>query len=393
MRSPHCLRKLAAHAVLCLSAHAWAQAPAAPPASAPARRRLPPVPRGRATPRRASSRPAGDGEPAAVCRGRQDARRTDGLFPLWQKDDKVWLGIAESDLNQPFFFSPAIKTGIGENYFFGGMLGFDDGIVEFRRIHNQIQLLWRNTEFLARPGSPEAFAVQAAFSPNLIASTAVASQPHPERKTFLVEANAFFVMDLTGMASQLQRTYRQGYAFDSRNSAITALRNAPDATTFEVLNHFAAGSITPPTSAPPGTPVPSIPRSPDPRSLFITLRYTLARLPAQPIRPRLSDARLSHFTVSVVDFGDDLAQPAPALRQPLEAREERTRRPSSPSQCGRSPSGSTARCRSNYRAAVTDGARRNKAFGAIGFGDALRVEVSPTTPRSTLDHGARRSAG
>ena len=41
------------------------------------------------------------------------------------------------------------------------LLGFDDGIVEFRRIHNQIQLLWRNTEFIARPGSPEAHAVEA----------------------------------------------------------------------------------------------------------------------------------------------------------------------------------------------------------------------------------------
>ena len=56
----------------------------------------------------------------------KDAKRSDGLFTLWQKDDKVWLELRPEDLNQPFFLSPKIKTGIGENFFFGGLLGFDE---------------------------------------------------------------------------------------------------------------------------------------------------------------------------------------------------------------------------------------------------------------------------
>ena len=32
----------------------------------------------------------------------------------------------------------------------------DDGIVEFRRIHNQVQLIWRNVGYTAKPGTPEA---------------------------------------------------------------------------------------------------------------------------------------------------------------------------------------------------------------------------------------------
>jgi hypothetical protein len=211
----------------------------------------------------------------------KDAKRSEGLFPLWQKDDKVWLEIGAEALNQPFFLSTRIKTGIGENYLFGGLLGFVDGVVEFRRIHNQIQLVWRNTEFVARPGTPEAFAVEAAFSPSLVASTPVLSQSHPERKAILVEANALFVADLTATASQLQRSYRQGYAFDARNSAITALRNTPDASTIEVLNHFATAAISPAQAAQPGAPTPSVPRAvPDARSLFIAIHYTLARCPS-----------------------------------------------------------------------------------------------------------------
>ena len=32
----------------------------------------------------------------------------------------------------------------------------DSGIVEFRRIHNQVQMVWRNIGYVAKPGTPEA---------------------------------------------------------------------------------------------------------------------------------------------------------------------------------------------------------------------------------------------
>ena len=371
---PRFLRSLAVVATLGSVLSACAQLSVPTAASAPARAPSPPV--------AAGLRPF-----AEVVK---DAKRRDGLFPLWQKDDKVWLEIAEADLNQPYLLSPKVKTGIGENYFFGGLMGFDDGIVEFRRIHNQIQLLWRNTEFVAKPGSPEAFAVEAAFSPSLVASTAVLSQSHPERKTILVEANALFVADLTATAAQLQRSYRQGYVFDARNSAITALRNAPESTTIEVLSHFATASISPPQVAQPAVPVPSVPRSvPDARSLFITMHYTLARLPEQPLRPRLADARIGHFTSSVVDFADDIAR-NPRQRYVSRWRLEKNDAAAELSEPVKPITFWIDRTVPyKYRAAVTAGVLEwNKAFEAIGFKDALRVEIQPADADfDTLDHG------
>jgi hypothetical protein len=321
----------------------------------------------------------------------KDARRTDGLFALWQKDDKVWLELKPEDLNQPFFLSSKIKTGIGENFFFGGLLGFDDGAVEFRRIHNQVQLVWLNTEYVAKAGTPEARAVAAAFSPSLLASTAVLSLPHPESKAILVEANALFVADLLGTAMELQRSYRQGYAFDARNSAITAVRNRPDVTVLEVLSHFATASIAlPQPGSPPGAPVPIVPRAlPDPRSLFMTMHYSLAKMPPQPLRPRLADARIGHFTTGVVDFSDDIAR-SPRLRYVNRWRLEK-----------KDPSAELSEpvkpitfwldrtIPIKYRAAVTAGVLEwNKAFEAIGFKDAIRVEQQPDDAEfDTLDFG------
>ena len=44
---------------------------------------------------------------------------------------------------------------------------------------------------------------------------------------------------MLGIGMQLQRAYRQGYALDARNSAITAVRGKPDLVVIEVQNHYA----------------------------------------------------------------------------------------------------------------------------------------------------------
>ena len=322
----------------------------------------------------------------------KDAKQIDGLFTLWQKDDKVWLELKPTDLNQPFFLSPKYKTGIGEARFFGGLLlGGEEAVIEFRRIHNQLQMLARNTEFVAKAGTPNGRAVEAAFSPSLLGSTAVLSLPHPDRKSVLVEANALFVTDLLGIGMALQRQYRQGYSFDTRNSAITALRDTPDLLVLEVLSHFSTGSIAvPQPGSPPGAPVPTVPRSvPDPRSLFMTLHYSLARLPAETMHARASDARVGYFTRSIADYNDDLVRsprqrfvnrwrlekkdPTAALSEPVKPITfwlDRT-------------------IPEKYRAPITAGVLEwNKAFEKIGFKDAVRVEVQPENADfDTLDFG------
>ena len=250
---------------------------------------------------------------------------------------------------------------------------------------------------LARPGSPEAFAVQAAFSPSLIASTAVASQPHPERKTFLVEANALFVADLTGMASQLQRTYRQGYAYDGlqlgdHRAAQRARRDdLRGAEPLRRRQHHAAD------------------RGAADARRCRARRARFARR-AQPVHHAALHARAAARAAdppaargrgsATSGLGRRLrrrhrAQPAPALRQPLEASRRKTRRPRCRSRCGRSPSGSTAQCRSSTAPpSPTACFRVEQGVRGDRLQDALRVGVSPTTRRSTRwTTGARLSAG
>ena len=233
--------------------------------------------------------------------------------------------------------------------------------------------------------------MEAAFSPSLLSSAAVVSQPHAERKSVLVEANALFINDMTGVAVNLQRYYRQGYALDARNSAITEVRGNPDLLVLEVLGHYATPTISLPTpGSPPGAPVPTAPRSvPDPRSLFMTLHYSLAKLPEHVMAPRKADGRIGYFSTNLSDYTDDLARsprqryvnrwrldkqdPTAALSEPVKAITfwlDRT-------------------LPLKYRDAVTAGVLEwNKAFEAIGFKDAIHVEVQPDDASwDTLDFG------
>jgi hypothetical protein len=320
---------------------------------------------------------------AAVVR---DAKKTEGLFTLYQRDERVWLELQPEDFNKPFFLSPKIATGLGEARLLGGLMD-EERVVEFRRIHNQVQMVVRNTRFVAPTGTPEGYAVQAGFSPSLLASTPVASQPQPERKSVLVDANALFVNDMLGIAMHLQRTYRQGYGFDARNSAITSVRVKPEGVALQVLAHFATGSVSP--TQPGGGP--SVPDAvPDPRSLFLTLHYALLPLPEAPMRTRAADVRLGHFNATQWNFSDDLAR-SPAVRHVHRWRLEKKEPAAALSEpiqpivywLDRSVP-------LKYRSAITAGVLEwNKAFERIGFQNAIQVKVQPVDADfDTLDSGA-----
>ncbi len=306
-----------------------------------------------------------------------------GLFRLWRRDDKVWLEIAPDQFDHPYFFSTNLDQGLGEKRFLAGSMssslsrGFGGpAIIVLRKVGGHVQLLARNYRYKAQPGTPEARAVADAFSDSLLATAAVVSQPHPERKSVLIEANALFMTDLTGSASRLEQTYKQSYAFDARNSSFRDVRSTADFVTLNVSAHYALARVTTP---PPGQPVTEPPSTiPDIRSLFLGFHYSIAKLPDAPMRPRVADARIGYFGTDIWDFTTDdrripivhyvnrwrLAKkdPAAALSEPVRPIVywiDRT-------------------VPDKYRAAIRDGVLEwNKAFERIGFKDAIRVELQP----------------
>jgi hypothetical protein len=241
----------------------------------------------------------------------KDATSLPGYFNLYQKDDKVWIELKPADFEKPFFFAANLQSGIGENLFYGGLMGYggllgDSYVVRFHKVGTQVQLLAVNTTYFAAAGTPEARAVAQAFSDSLLASAAVVSQPHPTRKSVLIEANALLFTDIAGANGALERTYRQPYSFDARNSSIVKARVTDDLMTVDVSAHYTLARVVQPPVTPGATPFTPPPSTlQDIRSLFMVFNYNFAKLPEVPMRPRIADDRLGYFLAYRMDYGND----------------------------------------------------------------------------------------
>ena len=295
--------KLSLMSVACFSLLAWSPShsqtpPPSPvaPATAPASATPPAAP---ATP------PAAPGALRPMKDILKDAKSTPGFFTLHQKDEKVWLEILPSQLNQPFFFSYNIPRSVGERGLYGSQMG-GSKLVEFTKIGNQIQLIAKNTQFFAKEGTPQAQFVSESFSDSLMSSAAVVSAPHPETKSILIEANALLFSDIPGYQTRLEGSFRMPFSLDTRNTSFSAIKNTSALTGLEVKAHFAVPKLSAPPMTPSPVPMPPPPTAtPDPRSLFVSFYYSFMPLP-EPMQTRLADERVGFFTVARTDYTTDL---------------------------------------------------------------------------------------
>ena len=377
---PTCF-KLSLMSVACFSLLAWSPSqsqtpppsPAAP-ASAPASGTpLATPPAAPATP------PAAPGALRPMKDILKDAKSSPGFFTLHQKDEKVWLEILPSQLNQSFFFSYNIPRSVGERGLYGSQMG-GSKLVEFRKIGNQIQLIAKNTQFFAKEGTPQAQFVSESFSDSLMSSAAVVSAPHPETKSILIEANALLFSDIPGYQTRLEGSFRMPFSLDTRNTSFSATKNTNTLTGLEVKAHFAVPKLSAPPMTPSPVPMPPPPSAtPDPRSLFVSFYYSFMPLP-EPMQTRMADERVGFFTVARTDYTTDLniKSKAHLLKRWRLEKMDANAAVSEPKQ----PIvyWLDKNIPEKYRASVTQGVLEwNKAFEKAGFKNALVVKQQQTT--------------
>jgi hypothetical protein len=299
-----------------------------------------------------------------------------GFIPVWRKDEKVWLEIPAALLDKPFLLSANISQSIGERGLYGSQMG-PSWLASFRKVNNQLQLIALNTEYIATGAAMQASVAQG-FSDSLLGAAAVASAPHPERKSLLVDAG-FLISDLPAYSTRLEAAFRLPYSLDRGNSSIDRTRVTDDLTTLNLRMHFATARLPAPPLVPTPVPLPGPPSTlPDARSFFVGYVYSFTKLAEQPMPARQADPRVGHFTDTVTDLSNDLqvnpkrfmvnrwrlekADPAAALsepKQPIVFWLDKNIPPV-------------------YRKSVTEGVLEwNKAFERIGFKNAIVVKQQP----------------
>ena len=311
----------------------------------------------------------------------KDAKVIPGLFTLYQTEEKAFLEIQPAQLDKMYMLSLTCESGLGEGGFYGAEMCGETPVV-FHRQGKNVQLIARNTRFLAQENSPIQRAVARSFSDSILGAAKLESLPHPERKSLLIDLGAVLLTDVPMMGYNLEWAFRIPYHFDPKNSSFGMLKSFERNVEIETIAHYSAEHPPLPPLLPPGaTPPPSPPpprNLPDVRSLLVHFRYSISELPPPGYRSRLADDRVGHFVTQLQDFSTDTN--FESTRRYINRWRLEKRDPSAPLSRPKQPIvfwlENTVPV--EYRDAIREGVLLwNSAFERIGFKDAIEVKQQP----------------
>ncbi len=215
----------------------------------------------------------------------KDARKIDGLIPLWKKDDKVFAEIPDALLGKELFVLISIAKGIGDRAILGGMsVGFgDDWVWQFRKIDDTIHVVRKNVRFFADKGSPEEKAVGLAYTDSVLFSVPIVTTG-PGGGHVIDLAKIFFT-DLPQIARSLP-----GFSFAADRSTWASAKSFPDNVELQVAATYGSGGSA------------EIDTVPDSRGATVHVHYSISMLPQNTYKPRLADDRVGYFVTALKDF-------------------------------------------------------------------------------------------
>ena len=219
-----------------------------------------------------------------------------GVFTFYRKADenKVLLEILPDQFNKTFLFSGTLDRALGERGFYGAQQ-IGEFPFQFRQVGKGVQLVMLNTSFVAPAGTPEARAIARSFPDAIMGAAKVASKPHGDRKSVLIDLSEMLVKDLPAFAPRLSNAYQpSSYSFDKEKSGIRDIKAFPENARIEMALHYQTDN----------------PRSfsvtmPDARSVPMLVQYELSTLKETGYKPRHADDRIGHFHTVHQDFASD----------------------------------------------------------------------------------------
>src|SRR5262245_23805673 len=140
--------------------------------------------------------PQGDAEPPRfpdfnlVVKG---AKEYEGLFKLYQKDERVLMEIQPFQFDKPILCPIAVARGAGLG---GFTLNFDEQwVLLFKRVGDKVHLIRRNVHFKAKTGSPVAKAVEVTYSDSILMALKILAINQMKNQAVLISLNDIFMSD------------------------------------------------------------------------------------------------------------------------------------------------------------------------------------------------------
>jgi hypothetical protein len=294
----------------------------------------------------------------------RSARKLDGLFPVYRKDDKVYVEILPEQFGRLYLMVPTLWTSVG---FRSAGSYLPQSVFVWEKHDKKVLLTRKNTRFIARKSAMYKRALDSMVPDSIVHAFKIESAPHPQRKSVLVSLDDCFLADLLDLGKYFSPDKEHVYALDRNRCVWGEIKAFPGNVELEV--RYTLASSNPPTE----------PSVPDPRSFTAGVRYSLSALPSDNgYRPRLADDRIGYFFDKLHDF-DRLDIEGTAVRYIKRWRLEKR----DPSAAVSEPKEPIVFWLENtvppeYRAPLREGVLLwNKAFERAGFRNAVVVNQMP----------------
>ncbi|MBN2365095.1 MAG: DUF5117 domain-containing protein [Calditrichaeota bacterium] len=292
----------------------------------------------------------------------EDYNKIEGLFTIYHnpKEGKVYMEIRQDQFGPVYLCNLTRQSGDGSLFDSGAML--EEFPFFIQMIGKNVQFVRKNVGFRASKNAAIQKAVEENLPNSIWANAKVASQPHPEIGSILVDASEIFLMDYA-MVGHLTTQAKIPYTFDKENSYFSQLKSFPLNSEIQVTLHFKSAK-----------PQPLFTLA-DSRSMFHRYHYSLSALPESDYQPRIADDRVGHFFTMYQDYTTQLEETPYKYyitRWNLEKSEPRFElsKPAKPVVFWIHKTVPV-----EYRDAVRKGVLLwNSAFEKIGFQDALEVK-------------------
>lgn len=217
----------------------------------------------------------------------KDARKLEGLFNLYQKEDKLYLEVLPEQFGKMYLFIPTLWTSVG----FGGAGSYlPQRVFLWEKLDKKVLLLWKNTRYIAKKSPQYKRSLKNVVPDSIVSSFNIESEPHPERKSILVCLDNCFLSDLANLGTMFSSP-QNPYSLDKSRTVWGKIQAFPKNIELEV--RYTVASSKPRFE----------PSVPDPRAFTLHVRYSISEVPVNNgYKPRLADDRVGYFYTKVYDY-------------------------------------------------------------------------------------------
>ncbi len=210
----------------------------------------------------------------------EDAKKYEGLFTLYKKDNHLYAAIKPSLYNTELIAPMAIARGLASA---GTPLNMgDEWILYFRRVGDRIQLVRKNIHYQAPKGTPLEKAVKQNYTDSVLKSLPIISMAPGGAP--LIDLSSIFFTDFAQLGiGALDRTRTSWHQVKAFKNNIELQVEA----TFSSSRYgrFGDDGVA------------------DSRGVTVILHYGLTKRPPSGYKPRYADQRVGHFISATKDFG------------------------------------------------------------------------------------------